>query len=117
MSGVNYDVPKAVQRSHGHRIDQIKLFGGGDLDQTQTGMVGLFTDEFRIEAELWTRGKVGATRRQLLWLGDDHFGKVSLSALGHHESWVARRRSRSCEYPTPTRILALGFRLGHMVLR
>ena len=31
-------------------------------------MVGLFTDEFRIEAEVWTRGKVRATGRQLLWL-------------------------------------------------
>src|SRR5579871_5709466 len=94
MRGVDHDIPKAVERSHGHRVDEEELLGSGDLDQTETRMVGLFADEFRIEAEGRTRGQVRATHRQLVGLGNHDFGKISLGALGHHESRVAHFGSR-----------------------
>src|SRR5438094_5002668 len=74
VGGIDDDVPKGVERSRRHRVDQEKCLESGYLDKAEAGMIRLFADELRIKAERRASRQVRATFGQFMGLGDNLFG-------------------------------------------
>ena len=83
---IDDELPESIKRPDGERVDQEELLESGDLDQTETRMVTILADEFRVEAEAAAGRQVFAAGRELLGLDEDLFGQDKLLGSGCHNA-------------------------------
>ena len=66
-------MPKGIERASRQGIDQVQTVAGGYLNQAQAGSIGVFANEFGVEANLLAVCQVSAAIGQLLGIANDDF--------------------------------------------